>query len=232
MFYQKNPHGKTNVLKDSNMKTALIVYGGWEGHQPKETTGIFIPWLQEQGYETTWTDTLDAFLDQERMKAYHIIIPCWTCGELSSEQEKGLSGAIMGGVGLAGWHGGLCDAFRASPGYQFMTGGQCVAHPGGCVEYSIHITKPDDPIVSGFNDFKMKSEQYYLLADPSNEVLATTTFSGEIFPWIDGCIMPQVWKRMYGQGRVFYSALGHVAADFDVPECIEIMKRGILWASR
>ncbi|HNT36413.1 MAG TPA: ThuA domain-containing protein, partial [bacterium] len=51
-------------------------------------------------------------------------------------------------------------------------------------------------------------------------------------PWIDGCVMPTVWKRKWGQGRVFYTALGHVAKDFEVPQLKEIVKRGMIWASR
>ena len=107
-----------------------------------------------------------------------------------------------------------------------------MAHPGGIVDYGVNITKPDDPIVKGLSDFTMRSEQYYMQVDPSNEVLATTTFSGEHCPWIEGCVMPVVWKRMWGKGRVFYTSLGHVAADFQVPEVLEIVKRGMLWASR
>ena len=68
--------------------------------------------------------------------------------------------------------------------------------------------------------------------DPNNEVLATTTFNGEHASWIDGHVMPVVWKRRWGQGRVFYSSLGHVASDFDVPEAYEITRRGLLWAAR
>jgi type 1 glutamine amidotransferase len=114
-----------------------------------------------------------------------------------------------------------------------MTGGQWVAHPGGIVPYTVNLTKPSDPIVSGLRDFQMKSEQYYMHTDPGNEVLATTTFSGEHegIGWIKGTVMPVVWKRPFGKGRVFYSSLGHVAKDFDVPEAREIVKRGILWAA-
>ena len=77
-----------------------------------------------------------------------------------------------------------------------------------------------------------RSEQYYMHVDPSNEVLATTTFSGEHAPWIAGVVMPVVWKRKHGEGRVFYSSLGHVASEFDVPEMRTIVKRGLLWAAR
>jgi hypothetical protein len=113
-----------------------------------------------------------------------------------------------------------------------MTGGNWVAHPGGIVEYEVNIVNHDDPITKGIPDFKMKSEQYYLHVDPSNEVVATTTFSGADMPWPVRVVMPAVWKRMWGLGRVFYSSLGHAARDFEVPECREIMRRGMLWASR
>ena len=213
------------------MKRALVVRGGWDGHEPKPCSDLFIPWLESEGYKTTVSDTLDAYLDPE-LNALDVIVQCWTMGEITGDQEKALCAAVKEGVGLAGWHGGLCDAFRASTEYQYMTGGQWVSHPGGIIEYDVTITQPDDPIMAGLSDFHMKSEQYYLHVDPKNEVLATTVFSGAHHPWVEGCVMPQVWKRHYGQGRVFYSALGHVASDFDVPECMTIMKRGILWASR
>ncbi len=118
------------------------------------------------------------------------------------------------------------------PEYQFAVGGQWVAHPGGIIDYTIEIVRPDDPIVAGLGNFAMRSEQYYLHVDPANEVLATTTFSGEHAPWIQGTVMPATWKRRYGAGKVFYCSLGHVAADFDVPEAKDIVTRGLLWDTR
>jgi type 1 glutamine amidotransferase len=154
-------------------------------------------------------------------------------GQIAPEQEKGLSACISEGTGLAGWHGGMCDAFRQNTGYQFMTGGQWVSHPGGIVDYTVNITSHNDPITKGLKDFMMKSEQYYMHTDPGNEVLATTTFSDQYgTPWIKGTVMPVVWKRKWGQGKVFYTSLGHVAKDFDVPEAREILRRGMLWAAR
>ena len=113
-----------------------------------------------------------------------------------------------------------------------MVGGQWVAHPGGIIDYTVNITNHDDPITAGLSDFHMHSEQYYMHVDPSNQVLATTTFDAKYNPWIAGTVMPVVWKRQWGAGRVFYSSLGHVAHDFDVPEAYTIMQRGMLWASR
>jgi type 1 glutamine amidotransferase len=154
-------------------------------------------------------------------------------GEITREQCQGLLAAVKSGVGIAGWHGGMGDAFRKDTGYQFMVGGQWVAHPGGIVDYDVNIVNHNDPITMGLSDFTMNSEQYYMHVDPSNEVLVTTTFTGEHgdTPWIKGCVMPVVWKRMYGKGRVFYNSLGHVAKDFDVPEARTLMERGMLWAA-
>jgi len=95
-----------------------------------------------------------------------------------------------------------------------------------------HVVKPADPIMEGIESFPYRSEQYYMHVDPSNEVLATTTFSGEHAFWIEGVVMPVVWKRYYGLGRVFYSSLGHVAKEFDIPAMKTILTRGLLWAAR
>ena len=124
------------------------------------------------------------------------------------------------------------DSFRNEPDYQFMTGGQWVAHPRNIIDYSVQITRPDDPVMQGIRDFPYRSEQYYMHIDPSNEVLATTTFRDTGFDEIEGVDMPVVWKRRYGNGKVFYSSLGHVAEEFDVPEMRKIFERGMLWASR
>jgi len=222
-------------------KSALLVWGGWPGHSPKECTEIFGPWLEGQGYDVAISDSLEAYEDAEMLKSLSVIVPIWTQGEITPEQEANLLAAVASGVGISGWHGCMGDSFRTSVDYQFMVGGQWVSHPGGYIDYEVNIVDHDDPITAGLSDFKMSTEQYYMHVDPSNQVLATTTFKGDQrvsnkvqyeCPWIAGCVMPVVWKRMWGKGRVFYSSLGHKLDDFDVPEVLEIAKRGILWASR
>jgi type 1 glutamine amidotransferase len=213
-------------------KKVLMVWGGWPGHQPKETVDIFAPWLVEQGFDVEISNSLDSYLDAEKLKGLSLIVQAVTMGTITPQQEKGLRDAVRGGVGLAGWHGGLADSFRANPEYELMVGGSWAAHPGNILDYTVNITKRDDPIMKGLADFKMRSEQYYMLLDPGVEVLATTTFSGEPMPAIKGVVMPVVWRKLYGQGRVFNSTLGHVASDFNVAEAKEIVKRGMLWAAR
>lgn len=211
---------------------AIISWGGWDGHEPEQCAQIFKQVLQNEGVDVEFTNSLDPFADKEKMKSFDLIIPVWTMGKISKEQSEGLLESVRNGAGIAGWHGGMGDAFRTNTEYQFMVGGQWVAHPGNIIDYEVKIVKKNDPIVKGLKNFKMHSEKYYMHVDPGNEVLATTTFSGEHCQWIEGTVMPVVWKRQYGKGKVFYSSLGHVAKDFDVPEAKEIMRRGMLWAAR
>ena len=214
------------------MKKALIVWGGWEGHEPKPCADRFAPLLEEKGFEVEVSDSMDVYANEAKMRSLSLVVPIWTMGEITTEQEKGLLAAVKSGVGVAGWHGGMADSFRKRCGYQFMVGGQFVGHPDGIIEYEVNIVKHDDPIVKGLTDFKVTSEQYYMHVDPGNEVLATTTFDSKAAPWVNGTVMPVAWKRMFDKGRVFYSSLGHVAKDFDVPEVTEIALRGALWAAR
>jgi type 1 glutamine amidotransferase len=188
--------------------------------------------LRDKGYDVETSFSLNSYLDREKMHALDLIVPIWTMSTISSEQEKGLLDAVKSGVGLAGWHGGMADSFRNNTEYQWMVGGQWVAHPGNIIDYEVNIINHEDPITAGLQDFRMHSEQYYMHVDPGNEVLATTTFNTDIAPWVNGTVMPVVWKRMWGQGRVFYCSLGHQARDFNVPEAKEIVVRGMLWASR
>ncbi len=214
-------------------KKAIMVWGGWEGHEPKQCVDVFAPILAEEGFAVTISDTLDTYKDRDLMAEQDLVVPAWTMGQIEGEQEQGLLAAVDSGVGVAGWHGCMADSFRNNTTYQFMVGGQFVAHPDGIIDYTVNIAAPDDPIVAGLDDFQMHSEQYYMHTDPGNEVLATTTLEGrQSAPWVNGTVMPVVWKRAWGAGRVFYSSLGHVARDFDVPEAREIQRRGMLWASR
>jgi uncharacterized protein len=214
------------------MKSALFVVGGWEGHEPMLSAGIFKACLESAGYRTELVETLDIYCDADKLREFDLIVPVWTMGTITSDQEKGLLDAVRSGIGLGGWHGCMADSFRNNTEYQFMVGGQWVAHPGNIISYRVNIIDQKDPITAGIPDFHINSEQYYLHVDPSNEVLATTTFRGDVLPWIDGVVMPVAWKRKWGNGKVFYCSLGHVAKDFDVPEAREIVRRGLLWATR
>jgi type 1 glutamine amidotransferase len=212
-------------------RRALIVWGGWDGHEPERCAGIVAAMLEDEGFAVEIESTTEAFADPG-IRELDLIVPIVTMSSIEKEELNNLCATIAGGVGLGGYHGGMGDAFRKQPAYQFMCGGQWVAHPGNIIDYRVNITRPDDPIMAGIGDFDYRSEQYYMHVDPSNEVLATTTFSGAHCSWIEGVVMPVVWKRRYGEGRVFYSSLGHVAAEFEVPQMATILRRGLVWAAR
>jgi uncharacterized protein len=213
------------------MRRALIVWGGWAGHEPEQGAHIVADMLRPHGYDVRLETTISAFADPELDKL-HLIVPIITMSQIGREEVANLSRAVQGGVGMGGYHGGMGDAFRDSPDYQFICGGQWVAHPGDIIDYRVDVTRPDDPVMAGLSSFPYRSEQYYMHVDPANEVLATTTFSGEHAEWIAGVTMPVVWKRRHGKGRVFYSSLGHVASEFAVPQMRTILERGLLWAAR
>lgn len=214
------------------MREALIVWGGWAGHEPEQGAHIVSDMLREAGFTTYLENTTEAFADPA-IAELSLIVPIFTMSKIEKEELDNLTRAVEGGVGLAGFHGGMADAFREAVEYHFMVGGQWVAHPGNIIDYTVEITQPEDPLMQGLpRTFPYRSEQYYMHVDPSNEVLATTRFTGAHASWIDGVVMPVVWKRRHGLGRVFYSSLGHVAQEFAVSEMREILRRGMLWAAR
>ncbi len=218
-----------------NGRKALIVQGGWEGHEPKQVAAVFERELTTRGFEVEVSDTLEAFRNTD-LRRLSLIVPIWTMGRITGEQLGPVLDAVKGGVGLAGCHGGMCDAFRESTEWQWMTGGQWVAHPGDDgTDYTVRITQPDHFITAGSpGEFAVKSEQYYLHTDPSNTVLAVTRFPVADGPHVgNGSFdMPQLWTRLWGQGRVYYNALGHSAAIVEQPDILPLMVRGLLWAAQ
>ena len=212
------------------MKNALIGWGGWDGHEPEASAHAVADILAEEGFSVRIEQGTEAFGDPA-IADLSLIVPIYTNAKIGKDEEANLCRAVEGGVGLGGYHC-MCAAFREAVDYQFMCGGQWVAHPGNIIDYRVNITRPDDPITEGLSDFDYRSEQYYLHVDPANEVLATTTFTGDYAPWIEGVVMPVVWKRRHGKGRVFYSSLGHVASELERPQTRTLARRGLLWAAR
>ena len=212
-------------------KKALIVWGGWEGHTPDRSADVVRNILEAHDFEVQVENSTSAYLDPA-IHRLDLIVPMVTMSSIAKEEVENLCAAVKGGVGLGGFHGLMCDSFRNEVEYQFMTGGQWVSHPGNIIDYRVNISKPKDPLVQDIGDFDYRSEQYYMHVDPANEVLATTTFDGTHCDFIKGVVMPVVWKKIYGKARVFYSALGHSADEFEVPQMREIVRRGLLWAAR
>ena len=218
---------------ENQQRRALVVRGGWDGHAPVEAAELFVPFLREHGFDVTVADSLEVYADEETMRATDLVVQCWTMGDILADELRGLRTAVAAGTGLAGWHGGIVDSFRIATDYLQLVGAQFAAHPGGAlVEHTISVTG-DHPIVDGVHDFTLRSEQYWLLTDPLNDVLATTTITpGPDDPWHEPVTSPAVWTRRWGAGRVFVCAPGHLLADLEVPAVRTIIERGLLWAAR
>lgn len=213
---------------------ALVTWGGWDGHEPDKVAALFAGWLREAGAEVEVTDALACFDDAERLKAVDLIVPVWTMSKIGKDQALNVCAAVAAGTGIAGCHGGMCDAFRENVDWQFLTGSQWVAHPGNDgVRYRVRIVA-DDPLVAGISDFDVMSEQYYLHVDPAVRVLAVTDFPVAPGPHeVNGKVaMPVAYTKGYGGGRVYYNALGHHADVIDRGAPAEMLRRGLIWAAR
>ena len=210
-------------------KRALIFWGGWEGHEPEATAKLFAGDLEEHGFAVTLENSLESLANSDLLQTYDLISPCWTMGKLTDEQSRGLSAAVNSGVGLAGIHGGMGDAFRGNTEYEWMVGGHFVGHPH-VGDYSVRRSNANHELGATIPEtFTYRSEQYYLLVDPGNTVLAETTYHHEG----RDCSMPVVWVKYWGRGRVFYSSLGHQPQEFlDFPEVRNLTISGMLWAAR
>jgi uncharacterized protein len=214
-------------------RRALVVRGGWDGHQPVRITDLFVPFLRDSGYGVELSEDLAVYEDAELLAATDLIVQCWTMGEITQEQSAGLAAAVRAGTGFAGWHGGIVDAFRGDLDYTLVTGGQFLMHPPDFSDHPVAIVpeRADHPVVAGLGDFRVHTEKYWVATDPYIDVLATTRFEqDEECP--QAVTMPAVWTRTWGAGRVFVSTIGHKPDDFDVPEVRTLTERGLLWASR
>lgn len=214
------------------MPSALVVWGGWDGHEPQSVAELYREILEAEGFDVTVSTTLDSFLDPA-LTELDLIVPCWTMGEITHEQSQAVTKAVAGGVGMSGCHGGMGDAFRNDTEWQFLVGGQFVAHPG-TASTTYRVEMASHPLSRGLEPFDVSSEQYYLHVDPGIDVVATTTFptEGADGPHVNNpCVMPQVWTKMYGKGRVFYTALGHTRSVLETGTSRELVRRGSLWAA-
>lgn len=207
---------------------ALIVYGGWDGHEPEPVSEIMEKALAEKGFDVCREGSLEPLEDGAALANLDLIVPIWTMGEMSGEQWKGMNEAVRSGVGLGGFHGGAGDAFRGNLEFQWMVGGQFVGHPH-VGDYTVRLTGVESPITDGMPaTFDYNSEQYYQIIDPG-----VTTLADTLYEYDDRrVILPCVWTKGWGKGRVFYSALGHSAKEFvDYPEVLAMTVRGMIWAA-
>ncbi|CAM3606614.1 ThuA domain-containing protein [Isoptericola cucumis] len=228
-------------------KRALVVRGGWEGHSPEAATDLFLPFLREQGFEVRVESDNEVYADAEVMAATDLVLQCVTMSQISGPALTGLRAAVEAGTGLAGWHGGIADSYRASSDYLQLVGGQFATHPGkephlrrgdasdNYLPHTIELTDlgREHPITAGLDDVELDTEQYWVLHDDLIDVLATTTHPApDWHPWHRPVTSPAVWTRQWGAGRVFVATPGHSVDVLEHPTVRTVVERGLLWASR
>lgn len=222
-------------------RRALVVRGGWDGHEPVACTDRFLPFLAAHGFEVVISDSLAVYTDADLLADATLVVQCWSMGRISGPEAAGLAAAVRAGTGLAGWHGGIVAAFD-HPVYEHLVGGRFVYHPPGFVDHELVAVpgRQHHPILAGLPRVRLYTEKYWVLTDPLCDVLATVTFpvdqpgddsSGGPTPWRSPVTMPAVWTRHWGSGRIFVSTVGHRPADLDVPEVRGLTERGLLWAA-
>lgn len=228
-------------------KNALVVRGGWDGHMPVETTDLFIPYLEANGFTVRVEGSPAVYTDEAYLDTVDLIVQINTMNTIEKEEFAGLQRAVLNGTGLAGWHGGIADAYRDNADYLHMIGGQFAHHAGidpaerigeqsdNYIPYTVNITEygRSHPITDGIDDFDLVSEQYWVLSDEYNDVLATTTQSVRPWDaWNRPVTAPAIWTRQWGQGRIFVSAPGHRLEVVESRPVRTIIERGLLWAAR
>ena len=215
-------------LKDKNI---LLVWGGWDGHNPELFINHIEKWLISKNANYTIHNGVSAYDNYEELIKYDLIIQSITMGQIGKEELNNLLKAVANGVGFSGAHGGIADSFRNNPSYQFMVGGQWVSHPGGKVKFKVNIL--EDELTDGIQDFELFSEQWYVHYDPNVDIIATTTFDGKYYPEIDGVVMPIAWKKMYNKGKIFCLTIGHDPDEFVNDEnAWKLLSKGLLWAMK
>lgn len=232
---------------ETRRRTALVVRGGWDGHQPVEATDLFIPHLIENDYTVRVEESPQVYADTAYLAGVDLIMQCMTMSTIEPDEVAGLRAAVAGGTGLAGWHGGIADSYRNTSDYLQLIGGQFACHPGkhpsqtsgeqsdNYVPYTVNLN-PDaaqHPITAGIEDFDLVTEQYWVLADTYNDVLATTTQKVRDWdPWHRPVTSPAIWTRQWGRGRIFVTTVGHRVDILRQRPVRTIIERGLLWASR
>jgi uncharacterized protein len=228
-------------------KNALVVRGGWNGHQPVETTDLFIPYLRTSGYDVRVEESPKVYADPDYMATVDLILQCNTMATIERDEFDGLSAAVAAGTGMAGWHGGIADSYRNNADYLHLIGGQFACHPGkhpdqrigdasdNFLSYTVNMlpAAADHPITAGLADFELTTEQYWVLSDDYIDVLATTTLPArEWDAWHRPVVSPAVWTRQWGQGKIFVATPGHTVEVLQDLNVRTIIERGMLWASR
>jgi type 1 glutamine amidotransferase len=165
-------------------------------------------------FEVTATDDTSEF-SAENLERYAAVM-FYTSGELpmSDAQKIALLNFVRSGRGFLGVHSAT-DTFYTWPDYLDLVGGYFNGHPWHQA-VTIEVVDPGNPQVAflgnsfqvedeiyQISDFDYRGSRVLLRLDPSSVDLGKIGVHQRFYGW------PLAWNRLYGEGRVFYTALGH-----------------------
>ena len=140
--------------------------------------------------------------------------------ELTSAQEEGIYNYVAAGGGLIGVHG---TCWRIGERPVALIGGHANWHPPVST-FTVNIAENDHPITEGVSDFEVDDEIYMTAWFPEVEIHATAQYAN----WSH----PMAWSKSYGEGRVFYTTLGHGPDTFTRPSMQQLITQGVRWTSQ
>ena len=167
---------------------------------------------------TRVNDDLSVFAGD--LSSYDLVAFYNTVGTLTDAQKNGLLNFVASGKGFAGAHP-AADSFRECPEYRAMVGGHFATHPH-YRQYQVSIVDGEHPITEGLVEFMVEDEQYVVTYDTRVQVLASALWKG-------GAV-PVAWIKPWGEGRVFYLALGHDPSACKHEMFRLLFERGARWA--
>ena len=202
-------------------KIKTLVFAGGKIHDFKGCGKAIMEALsQREEFELTYIeDDLDALI-APKLDPYDLIVFYYTMGELSDAQRDGLLNFVASGKGYVGIHS-ASDSFAEEPAYRAMVGGYFVTHPR-YRQYQVNVVDSEHPITKDMDEFMVTDEQYITDYDPRVHVLASALWKGKA--------MPVAWTKSWGEGRVFYLALGHNADSCQDENFKLLLQRGVTWA--
>jgi len=218
----------------AHSKKKALLFGGGGCHDYKSVCPLLETLLQEQaGFSVDYVDADMRAFHASRIVRYELVVVYHTGGELPLQAKRGLVEWMAKGGGFVGVHA-AADSFKNAPEYLAMLGGVFAGHPF-VRRYLVSLADREHPVtreIEGYAiehwekwpvfEYEVRDEQYLLDYDSRMRVLATALYQGKTWP--------VCWVRDWGQGRVFYLALGHNVEACQAPIFQALFANGARWA--